>query len=59
MISPTVTELSRRLEPISRDTFMDGAWRPAPRRPRPLAPVGVVTRLRPGIALVSPVARAA
>jgi hypothetical protein len=59
MISPTVTELPRRLEPVSRDTFMDGTWRPAPRRPRPLAPRGVVVQLRPGIALVSPAARAA
>jgi hypothetical protein len=59
MISPTVTELPRRLEPISRDTFMDGTWRPAPRRPRPLAPSGVVRQLRPAVALVSPLARAA
>jgi hypothetical protein len=36
MFSPTVTELPRHLEPISRDTFNDAARRtPTPRRPSP------------------------
>ena len=34
MFSPTVTELPRRLEPISRDTFND-AGRTAPTHPSP------------------------
>jgi hypothetical protein len=59
MISPIVTELPRRLEPISRDTFVDGAWRPAPKRPRPAAALATVTPLRPGLAGASPAQRAA
>jgi hypothetical protein len=36
MFSPTVTELPRRLEPISRDTFNDaGRSTPTPSRPAP------------------------
>jgi hypothetical protein len=36
MFSPTVTELPRRLEPISRDTFNDaGLSTPSPSRPAP------------------------
>jgi hypothetical protein len=36
MFSPTVTELPRRLEPISRDTFNDaGRDAPTPGRPSP------------------------
>ena len=36
MYSPTVTELPRRLESISRDTFNDAARStPSPRRPSP------------------------
>lgn len=36
MFSPTVTELPRRLEPISRDTFNDaGRSAPTPRGPLP------------------------
>jgi len=36
MFSPTVIELPRRLEPISRDTFNDaGRTAPTPRRPSP------------------------
>jgi hypothetical protein len=36
MFSPTVTELPRRLEPISRDTFNDaGRSAPTPSRPAP------------------------
>jgi hypothetical protein len=36
MFSPTVTELPRRLEPISRDTFNDaGLGAPSPSRPAP------------------------
>lgn len=53
MFSPTVTELPRRLEPISRDTFNDGVRRPAPGRPRPagsrVLPSNVI-ELRPGSA---------
>lgn len=30
MITPTVTEIARALEPVGRDTFMDGADDPAP-----------------------------
>jgi hypothetical protein len=50
MISPNVNELPRRLEPISRDTFIDG------RRDRPIGdpsgnlacvPPSNVTELRP------------
>lgn len=44
MFSPTVTELPRRLEPISRDTFNDaGRSAPTPSRPSP----GNVIELRP------------
>jgi hypothetical protein len=44
MFSPTVTELPRRLEPISRDTFNDaGRSTPTPSRPLP----GNVIELRP------------
>ena len=52
MYTPTVTELPRRLEPISRDTFNDALrLAPAPRRPSPsnvvqLHPVGPARRLR-------------
>ncbi len=47
MYSPTVTELPRRLEPISRDTFNDAARRaPSPSRPSP----SNVVQLRPTIA---------
>ncbi len=36
MFSPTVTELPRRLESISRDTFNDaGRTAPSPSRPSP------------------------
>ncbi len=36
MFSPTVTELPRRLESISRDTFNDaGRTAPTPSRPSP------------------------
>jgi hypothetical protein len=46
MYSPTVTELPRRLEPISRDTFNDAGRRvPAP---RPSSPNNVV-QLRPSV----------
>ncbi len=47
MFSPTVTELPRRLETISRDTFNDaGRTAPTPVRPSPsnvvvLHPAGV------------------
>jgi hypothetical protein len=35
MTSPTVTELPRRLEPVTRDSFLDEAETPAAiRRPR-------------------------
>ena len=44
MFSPTVTELPRRLEPISRDTFSDaGRTAPPPSRPSP----SNVVELRP------------
>ena len=52
MFSPTVTELPRRLEPISRDTFNDaGRSAPTPRRPSPsnvveLRPAGHARALR-------------
>jgi len=52
MYSPTVTELPRRLEPISRDTFNDAVRHvPAPRRPSPsnvvqLHPAGIARRPR-------------
>jgi hypothetical protein len=45
MYSPTVTELPRRLEPISRDTFNDASRR-APAPPRRPSPSNVV-QLRP------------
>jgi hypothetical protein len=49
MFSPTVTELPRRLEPISRDTFNDaGRSAPTPRRPSP----SNVIELRPVAATV-------
>ena len=36
MFSPTVTELPRHLEPLSRDTFNDALrLAPAPRQPSP------------------------
>ena len=54
MISPIVTELPRRLEPISRDTFVDGTWRPAPKHPRPAAALATVTPLRPGLVSAAP-----
>ena len=49
MFSPTVTELPRHLEPLSRDTFNDAARRtPTPSRPSP----SNVIELRPaGFAL--------
>ena len=52
MFSPTVTELPRRLEPISPDTFNDGgsAYAPEP------APLSNVFELRPASALVRRVA---
>jgi len=59
MISPFVTELPRHLESISRDTFVDGAWHPAPKRPAPRAALATVTPLRPGLIGTSPVQRAA
>ena len=59
MISPIVTELPRRLEPISRDTFADGTRRPAPMRPRPVAALATVTQLRPGLMGAAPGQRAA
>jgi hypothetical protein len=44
MYSPTVTELTRRLESISRDTFNDaGRTAPTPSRPSP----SNVVELRP------------
>ena len=44
MFSPIVTELPRRLEPISPDTFNDAVRSaPSPRRPSP----SNVVRLRP------------
>jgi hypothetical protein len=47
MFSPTVTELPRRLEPISRDTFNDaGRNAPTPSRPSP----SNVIELRPAAA---------
>lgn len=52
MYSPTVTELPRRLEPISRDTFNDAVRHtPTPRRPSPsnvmqLRPAGTARRAR-------------
>ena len=47
MLSPTVTELPRTLEAISRDTFNDGVRNaPSPRRPSP----SNVIELRPGAA---------
>jgi hypothetical protein len=52
MYSPTVTELPRRLEPISRDTFNDAVrLAPTPRRPSPsnvvqLRPAGSARHLR-------------
>ena len=47
MFSPTVTELPRRLEPISRDTFNDaGRTAPTPSRPSP----SNVIELRPAAA---------
>ena len=49
MFSPTVIELPRPLEPISRDTFNDaGRSVPAPRRPLP----SNVIELRPAAAAV-------
>ncbi|MDX6681793.1 MAG: hypothetical protein QOG94_1832 [Solirubrobacteraceae bacterium] len=56
MYSPIVTELPRRLEPISRDTFNDaGRSTPTPRRPSPsnvveLRPAGKVRHLRLAVA---------
>lgn len=47
MFSPTVTELPRRLEPISPDTFNDaGRTAPTPSRPSP----SNVIELRPAAA---------
>lgn len=47
MFSPIVTELPRRLEPISRDTFNDaGRTAPTPSRPSP----SNVIELRPALA---------
>lgn len=43
MISPRVIELPRRLEPVSRDTFLGAAEAEAPRH---LAYVGNVVALR-------------
>ena len=49
MFSPTVTELPRPLEPISRDTFNDaGRSVPAPRHQSP----SNVIELRPAAAAV-------
>lgn len=42
MLSPTVTEIPRSLEPTARDTFLDMAVSPAPRHPR-----GDASRLLP------------
>jgi hypothetical protein len=42
MLSPTVTELPRRLEPTARDTFLDAVLDPAPRHP-----LGSATRVLP------------
>jgi hypothetical protein len=53
MLSPTVTELPRRLEPTARDTFLDAVLAPAPRRPLPSASralAGNVIALRPAVA---------
>jgi hypothetical protein len=41
MTSPHVTELPRRLEPVSRDTFLGGI------EPRPRAELAQVVALRP------------
>jgi hypothetical protein len=35
MISPTVTETTPRLEPVTRDTFIAPVTRPAPTAPPP------------------------
>ena len=56
MFSPTVTELPRRLEPISRDTFNDaGRSAPTPSRPSP----SNVIELRPAASGTLGFARAA
>ena len=44
MTSPRVVELPRRLEPVSRDTFLGAGSADAPRRDAPVAPV---VRLHP------------
>ena len=44
MTSPRVTELPRRLEPVSRDTFLAGSDR---QRVRPVSYVANVVALRP------------
>jgi len=50
MISPIVTELPRHLEPIARDTFADGTWRPAAAAyQRPLAAPAIMAPLRPAV----------
>jgi len=54
MFSPTVTELPRRLEPISRDTFNDAGRAFQPGRPSPSgARAGLenVVLLRPAAAV--------
>ena len=51
MFSPTVTELPRRLEPISRDTFNDVGRIPPAGRPSPSGTLALpdnVVQLRPG-----------
>ena len=53
MFSPTVTELPRRLEPISRDTFNDAGRAFTPGRPSPSDARGRpsnVVALRPAVA---------
>jgi hypothetical protein len=53
MFSPNVTELPRRLEPISRDTFNDAGRVPPNGRPSPgeaRAVLGNVVQLRPAAA---------
>jgi len=50
MFWQTVTELPRRLEPISRDTFNDAGRVPPAGRPSPSRPVALrdnVVQLRP------------
>lgn len=59
MISPIVTELPRHLEPIARDTFADGTWRPAAAYPRPLAAPATMAPLRLAVMSTPAIARAA